>query len=41
MLLTNDQAPGATNLDPKIAKTVLYTSMTLGNAIIQAGDINC
>ena len=39
MLMTHDQAPGATNLDPKIAKTVLYTSMTLGEATIQASDV--
>jgi PhnB protein len=39
MLMTHDQAPGATNLDPKIAKSVLYANMTLGNAAIQASDV--
>ena len=39
MLMTHDQAPGATNLDPKTAKSVLYASMTLGNAIVQASDV--
>ncbi len=39
MLMTHDQAPGATNLDPKVAKSVLYASIKLGDTTIMASDV--
>ena len=39
MLMTHDQAPGATNLDPKTAKSVLYANLSLGNTTLMASDV--
>lgn len=39
MLMTHDQAPGATNLDPKTAKAVLHASITIGTTTLMASDV--
>jgi PhnB protein len=39
MLMTQDQAPGATNLPPEQAKAVLHARITIGDTDIMASDV--
>jgi len=39
MLMTHDQAPGATNVSPDLAKAVLHANITIGDTTIMASDV--
>jgi PhnB protein len=38
-LMTHDQAPGAANVRPELAKAVLHASITIGNTVLMASDV--
>ena len=39
MLMTHDQAPGASDVSPEWAKAVLHASITIGETAIMASDV--
>jgi PhnB protein len=39
MLMTHDQAPGATDVSPEWAKAVLHANITIGDTTIMASDV--
>jgi PhnB protein len=39
MIMTHDQAPGGSHVDPKLAKAVLHASITIAGTVLMGADI--